>query len=226
MPLVDVLGHVTYLLIALSFVVRDMLWLRILSIIASLFSISFNYWAPAEPLWLIIFWNGVFIGINGVRIALLVRERLACDFDELETELLETVFRGMERVPFMKLIRIGEWQMLESGTTLATQGEELDSLVLIYSGVARIEVDGRRVSTVDDGDFIGEMSFTTSGPASATVVTDTETRVVRWPRSSLRLLLARNPALALAIQGVLGSDMARKLSERNVQTRSGDSDRD
>lgn len=220
----DLLGHLTYLLIALSFLVRDMLWLRILAVVASVFSIGFQVWKPSfvggEVHWVIVFWNCVFIGINGVRIGLLIKERLDCRFDDLETELKETVFRALAPVEFMKLMRVAVWENLPPGAELTRQGEEVDSLILVYSGEADVEVGGVKHAECIDGDFIGEMSFTTSGPASATVRAASDPlRVVRWPKADLRKVLERNPNLALSLQAVLGTDMARKLHQTKRRTR-------
>lgn len=69
--MLDIAGHLAFALIAFSFLVRDILWLRALSIAASLAS----YLAPSNPLWIVIRWNVVFIGLNLVQIAILFRER-------------------------------------------------------------------------------------------------------------------------------------------------------
>jgi len=66
----ELFGHTTYILIASSSLVKDMLWLRGLLIIASFCSIVFNYTVPATPLWLVIYWNVVFVGIHVVRMGL------------------------------------------------------------------------------------------------------------------------------------------------------------
>jgi len=39
-------GHLAFGLIAFSFLVKDIFWLRIVSIIASLFSVFYNYTIP------------------------------------------------------------------------------------------------------------------------------------------------------------------------------------
>ncbi len=213
------LGHITYILIALSYIVRDILWLRIAAVVASATSVGYNYLAHAQPAWLVINWNLVFIAINVYRAGVLVRERRACTFTDIEAELHETIFRGLGDVEFMKLMRVAQWEAVEAGRALARQGEELDSLLLVYSGAVAVAVDGKFVATIRDGSFVGEMSFTTSGPASATVTASETVRIVRWPKALLRQLLERNPALAISIQAVLGVDMAKKLSGTRRRTR-------
>lgn len=79
----ELFGHMTYVLVASSSLVRDMLLLRVLLIVASCSSMVFNYFVPTTPLWLVIQWNVVFVAIHLVRIGLMVWEnRKTCRFSE------------------------------------------------------------------------------------------------------------------------------------------------
>ena len=64
MNIATIAGHLAFGLIAFSFLVRDILWLRIISILASLFSVFYNWAIPIEPMWIPIGWNFVFVGLN------------------------------------------------------------------------------------------------------------------------------------------------------------------
>lgn len=99
--MLDIAGHLAFALIALSFLVRDILWLRALSITASVASIIYAYFAPAQPLWLVMGWNGLFIGLNLVQIAILFRERRGVTFTDEEKELFQTSFSRFAPVEFM-----------------------------------------------------------------------------------------------------------------------------
>lgn len=73
----NIFGHLAFVLIVFSFLVKDILWLRVISIIASIAGIVYNYFVPAAPLWLVINWNLVFIAINIVQIGILLREKMS-----------------------------------------------------------------------------------------------------------------------------------------------------
>ena len=60
----DMTGHLSFALTALSFYVRDILFLRGLAIVSGLVGIVYNYSLPTGSLWLVIFWLAVFIAIN------------------------------------------------------------------------------------------------------------------------------------------------------------------
>jgi hypothetical protein len=205
------LGHVAFALIALSFLVRDIVWLRLLSIAASLFGILYNYVVPDPPLWLVIWWNAFFVAVNAFQIARLFHERRSVRFTEDERELLATVFRGFSAVEFLKLMRIGRWNERTAGAVLASEAEPLDEIHLVANGIAEVTSGGRRVGELRDGAFVGEMSFLTDAPASATVRLTESSRIVTWRKEDLRSLVSRNPTLRFALQGVLGADLSKKL---------------
>lgn len=206
-----VVQNLLYVLIAASYLVRDILFLRYLSIGASCASITYNSLAFAHPNRLPIFWNSLFIVVNIVQLVILYRERRVVDFSDRERELYETVFRSFTPVEFMKLLRIGRWKEVPAGEVLAREGQQLPEVMLLYNGHASITVAGKTVAQVKDGHLIGEMSFLTDEPASATVTAATPTIYLGWPKLELRRLLDRNPTLRLNLHGVIGADMAHKL---------------
>ncbi len=204
-------GHASFALTAVSFYVKDILVLRALSICAGAVGILYNYLVPAGPLWLVIFWLCVFMAINALRIAHLVYESKQVSFSDEEHELFETIFQGFAPVEFMKLLRLGEWREAGAGTVLAVEGEEVDSLKLIYNGEVVIEKGGAEIARSRDGTLIGEMSFIQGGVASATVKAAGPTRYLAWPKEELRKLLKRNPTMNVAMNSVFSVDLTKKL---------------
>ena len=216
--MLDLAGHLAFALILLSFLVRDIIWLRALSIVASIASITYNYLAPARPMWLVIDWNLVFIGVNLIQIVLLWRERRAIDFSEEEREIYETNFKRLSPVEFLRLLRIAFWLEVGADKTLVEANDSGAHVLLIYSGRAAVEKNGKRLTELRGGDFVGEMSFLTGQPTAARVVTTEPSRCLRWERAALQALLDRNPSMRNALQAELSDDMARKLARRTAVT--------
>jgi len=212
MSVFEISGHIAFALIAISYLVKDILWLRVLSVIASAAGIAFNYVVPATPLWLVIYWNVGFILVHAVHITLILRERASVDFSEEEKELYQTVFLTFSPVEFMKLLRVSEWKTAPASQLLTVEGEEVPSIMLIYNGLVSVISGGKEVAQLKDGQFIGEMSFIRGGNASATCKTLQETRYLCIPKTNLHQLLNRNPAMHTAVQTVLSADLAKKLS--------------
>ena len=207
----DMTGHLSFALTALSFYVRDILFLRGLAIVSGLVGIVYNYSLPAGSLWLVIFWLVVFIAINSFRIIGIIIEHRSIDFSEEELELYETVFQSFSSVEFMKLMRIGEWNAVESGHCFVEQGNMIEGLKLLSSGEVVIERDGEEVGRVRDGSMIGEMSFIQGGAATATVTSTRPCRYVVWPKDKLRQLLMRSPSMDIAMKHVFSMDLTHKL---------------
>lgn len=213
MSVSDLFGHLGFVLIALSFLVRDMVWLRLLSVASQVVLIIYNYFGPPEPLWLVIVWSLIFLAINLVQIWLLFRERRPIAFSEQERELYTTVFRSFTPVEYMKLLRIARWSRVEAGQPLATAGQQLDELLLIYNGEASVRRGDQVLARLKDGAFIGEMEFFSRKAATATVIADRPTAFLAWSQTDLRGLLTRNPAMLATLQSVFSTDMVQKLAQ-------------
>ena len=109
MDIATIAGHLAFGLIAFSFLVKDILWLRTISIIASLFSVFYNYFIPVEPMWLAINWNFVFIAVNVYHIAVIIYEKRPVTMDDKNTELYETLFSEMTPVEYLKISKKSKW---------------------------------------------------------------------------------------------------------------------
>ena len=63
-PLTDALIHAGFGLGAVAFLVRDILWLRCLSILANLAMGYAAYRAAPDPRWIVVIWAATFVTIN------------------------------------------------------------------------------------------------------------------------------------------------------------------
>ncbi len=210
--------HLASVLTLMAYLVKDMLWLRSLTILASIAGILFNYFVPATPLWAVIYWNVVFIIINVVQIMIIIRDRADVTFTEEERELYETLFKNFEPFEFMKLLRLGKWSEAGKGQALTIESEPLDSILLIYNGLVSVEKGGRQVGQMKDGGLIGEISYITGGPATATVRAQEPTRYLSWSKTDMRHLLNRNPSMRFAMETVFSKELSKKLVRSRPNT--------
>ena len=207
-------GHLASVLTMVAYLLKDILWLRLLTILSCFAGMAFNYFVPATPLWTVIYWNVLFAIINIVQIGIIINERAGVHFSEEEEELHETLFKNFAPFEFMKLMRVGHWLEANPGEVLARQQQSLDAVMLIYNGLAQVEKDGKEVAQLKDGNFIGEVSFITEGTATATVRALTPTRYIAWPKTAIKALLNRNPSMRFAMQSMLSTDLSKKLIHR------------
>jgi len=204
-------GHLAFGLIAFSFLVKDIFWLRIVSILASLFSVFYNYLIPLEPMWLAINWNFIFIAVNLYHIAIILYEKREVKMDDKNQELYDTLFSEMTPVEYLKISRAAKWELVKAGQRIITQGMPVPDLYLIYNGTVDVIVDNEEIAELKDGEFVGEMSFLTEKVATATCKVKYDAQCLVWKQKEFKELLKRNPSLYFTIQSVLSSQVSDKL---------------
>ena len=215
MNIATIAGHLAFGLIAFSFLVKDILYLRLVSILASLFSVFYNYVIPVEPIWIAVGWNFVFISLNLYHIAVLVYEKRPVHMSPKHKELYETMFKNMTPVEFLKITKIADWIHFKSKESITQKGHTVPTLNLIYNGTVDVIVDDKKVAELKDGQFVGEMSFLTEKPATATCVVKHDTECLVWKQEQFKDLLKRNPSLYFTIQSLLSAQVSSALVSSN-----------
>ena len=207
MSLANIAGHLAFGLIAFSFLVKDILWLRVVSILASLFSVFYNYVIPANPMWLAINWNIVFVVVNLYHIAVIIYEKRPIKMEPKDKELYETLFKDLSPVEYLKISKVAEWKRFKSGETIIRQNHLVTDLILIYNGTVDVVVGTKKVAELKDGQFVGEMSFLTEKSATATCIVKHDTECLVWKQPEFKELLKRNPSLYYTIQSLLSNQL-------------------
>ena len=211
MNIATLAGHLAFGLIAFSFLVKDILYLRILSILASLFSVLYNFYIPVEPMWLAINWNIIFVLVNIYHISVIIYEKRPVKMSSKEKELHETMFRGLTPVEFLKITKIAKWKKYKTPLPIITQGKPVNDLILIYNGLVDVIVNDKKVANLKDGQFVGEMSFLTEKPATATCKVEHNVECLVWNQKDFKDLLKRNPSLYFTIQSLLSEQVSNNL---------------
>jgi len=211
MNVATIAGHLAFGLIAFSFLVKDILYLRLLSILASLFSVFYNFYIPVEPMWLPIGWNFIFVVVNLYHIAVIIYEKRPVQMSPKHKELYETMFKDMTPVEFLKITKIADWIQFKSGEVITQQGRPVLDLNLVYNGTIDVSVDKAKVAELKDGQFVGEMSFLTEQPATATCMVKHDSELLVWKQAQFKELLKRNPSLYFTIQSLLSAQVSSNL---------------
>ena len=215
MATLHLLGNLAFILVACSFMVKDILWLRLISITASTCSIIYNYNVAALPLWVPIGWNSFFISLNFYHVFKIVYGNRAIHLTDKEKELYQLVFSSLNLIEFSKLIRMGEWKRSDPGEILITEKQIMTDLYLIYNGKVEILVGNKPVNELKDGQFVGEMSFLSNEVASATVKTVRPTEYIKWNQRKLKELTGRNPSIIYSLQAAMGTQLTQALQNKN-----------
>jgi hypothetical protein len=210
----DWAANFCYLILAASYLVSDLYWLRILAIVALGLEGVYFYFGSTPPLWVGIGWSAVFVGINLVQLTLMARERLAVRLSDREQLLHRGLFPDLTAVQFHRFLKIGTWREVEDGAVLAVKGEPVPALLLIASGTVKITVGTEIVAFQQAGSFVGEMSFISGENASATVTATGHVVLFAAARAALDRLLVQDKDVNAAVLRVIGHALTAKLKAR------------
>ena len=209
---VIVIGHLSFAVAAFSFLMKDIILLRVIAILSSMLGIIYNFFAASEPLWLVIFWLSVFVIINLYQTISTLFELRMLECSDAEMELRNVFFKQLSLSEFKKLINLGNHQTFPKSAQIITIDQDAPELKLIISGSVKIKQKGKILATLHAGSFIGEMSFMSGSQASADVSATEETNVISWDQASLKKLLLANPCLHLIFTQIINKDLSQKLS--------------
>lgn len=208
----EYLIHIANVLYLFSYSMRDILWLRILTVAAASFMLPYFYYLP-DPLYPPIFWNLLFMTLNIFWIARLLLERRPVKLSDDEQQLCQIAFRTLTPREIKKILKLSSWEDADPGECFVSKDEPLERLILIYSGKADVEIDGKKIDILHAGQFIGELGYFTDEVAAADVVATEATRYVSWPKDRLKSFLDKDSDLRAAFQIILGSVLAKRLKD-------------
>lgn len=110
---------------------------------------------------------------------------------------------------------------LAEGADLLEQGVDSDALYFVLGGAFDVRVgagsSSLSVGRIDEGQWVGEVTFIEPGPASATVRATEPALVVELRNRDLAFLTDENPEAAAVLLGRL----CRELADRGLATASG-----
>jgi len=197
----------------LAFVMTSMQKLRFLIVLSSSAYAIYYYLYPAEPLWLDVGSELALVLINGFMMLYLAWSNSRISFDQREQFLYEHEFSDLTRVEFNRLLKISEWHLEAPGFVYTVAGKPLSDIYYLISGRAEAALPDGNTVTVPQGNVIGEVSYRLECPASATVTSTESCMCLRWDQEELRSLCKKTLNIKRAVDNVLSSHMARKLSE-------------
>lgn len=141
--------------------------------------------------------------------------------DTLE-ELLAATFPEPRLVP--ALMRVLERVEVPKKRAVITQGDASDSMYFLQSGKVQAELalpGGKllRLKKMGPGTVFGEMGLYTSAPRSASVVATERCVVYRLSVERFKLIQAKAPTLAAAVNRFVVTLLADRVSEENAKNR-------
>ncbi len=130
---------------------------------------------------------------------------------DAKLELLKQVplFADCSRRELREISAVADEVVVPAGTVLAREGASGQELVVIVEGAADVVRRSRKINTVSDGDFVGEIAVVTDSPRTATVRTTQPTHALVLTRRDFKTLMRNVPSIQLKVLEAL----ARRLLE-------------
>ena len=206
--------NVGFGLVFLALAIRESLWLRIILTVAYVFRLIYSFYFVGNLN--ISLWNVAFILVNIVMIAIILDERkIHLIPDELK-DIKSTIFDALTSKEFVYLWSIGNLIEIEKNHRIIKEGIHQEKLMFILSGTAVVLRNNKVIANLSRGQFIAEMSLITLQPTSAIVESANQLQYIEWNKDSLKTIENTNPKFWIKLQGVLSSDIAKKLQSMNT----------
>lgn len=200
-----------YLFLVGALLVKRNIFYHLFIFLALTLAIAFTLLSSNEPNWIDLPSLSLLFLINAAQMIYFWKKTKSISFLNKNEEILyKRTFRHANYKQFKKLISIGKFVQAGPGEILTEHGKPVSNLMLICEGQARVVVHGQTVAYSHPGNLIGEMSFVSKAPASATVYIVEPTLYFSWPQEILKDLLESDPDLKQVMQKILHTDSIRK----------------
>ena len=129
---------------------------------------------------------------------------------DAKLELLGRVplFAGCSKRELGEISTLADELSFPAGTTLIEEGRQGHEFFVLVDGQVDVRAKGRKISSLGDGAFFGEMALVSSRPRNATVTTTSPVRVLVVHEQAFRRLLRDSPPIQLKVLQTLADRAA------------------
>ena len=207
------LGWAAGLALVVSMMPHQVRTIRIISLFAGIFGVAYFALSGGFSTGLVL--AGLFLLVNGLRIAELYRRSRTGTMTSEERELFDHVMQIEDPAKQNRLRDLMTWQDVEPGDILIQQDQVDPPLIYIATGRAVVERDGNIVSECGASEFVGEMSQISGNQASATVKVTEAMRMARIDRDALAQMTRSLPEIGRAVDSAFNRSLAIKVARMN-----------
>lgn len=214
----EIPGHISYILIAISYYLTNIFWLRVTAVVG----LSMEIWyfrLSGGNLSTGIAWDMVFIAINAYQLYWLYDEHRKATRFEGASHFKQGAFAGLSSLQISRLVKAGTWRDVPQGGALTIEGQPVKALFYVANGVFSVVKGDMEVARIEPGAFAGEMAFLSGAWASATVRAVSPSKVFAFDSEGLRKMTRDDEVSAAALHLMLGRDLAQKLRGMNAGPR-------
>lgn len=203
-----------------SYAVRDILWLRVLTVVAAAALIPY-YLLQVIPLRAAIEWNAVFILLNCYWIVRLIIERRPVHLTPDEARLREISFPSLTPREASELYATGMWEDVAPSTSVIVHDRDRHKFSVILRGDSDVLYQGTTISQLGEGQFVGVLDVQAEKGSDIDVIARSAMRVMCWRRETLTAFMTKRPDVALALERSIGFELQRILDTALAKIRPG-----
>jgi CRP/FNR family cyclic AMP-dependent transcriptional regulator len=129
---------------------------------------------------------------------------------DAKTELLRRapLFANCSKKELAAISGIADEIDLKEGKELTRQGSSGREFFVLIEGTADVLKDGKKVNSLQGGDFFGEIALVHHGPRTATVTATTPVRALVITERNFKRLLEESPEIQLKVLEALAERLA------------------
>lgn len=101
------------------------------------------------------------------------------------------------------VVKVSSTIEVDAGTIIADQGQMGAEAFIILEGEVSVRRGGRKIATLGSGDVVGELSLLDHGPRTASVVCQTDAKLLVLSQHEFRNVLEHHPSIAFKLLGTL-----------------------
>jgi CRP-like cAMP-binding protein len=192
---------------------RRMVWLRSLAVASGLAKIVYRAFFVIDPV--SVLWEAIFVAVNIGQLVLIWYYERHHTFADDEVHFAQSIPAGIDRRSIKRVLEFSRLRQVETGETLTHEGEVVRELMYVTSGVVTIERAGHVIAACGPGDYVGEMSFLTGAPASATARAIKPVRVLAFDQARLHEAIETDIGIRRAMESSLNLNLVGKLARAN-----------
>jgi len=194
-----------------AYILVNILWLRILLVIASTIYIISGVSLGITSM---VGWNSAYLAINLYHITFLLLDKITISLPDETKDIYHRFFSTLSTREFKKLIMMNQFCIFHR-EIIIQESEMTDKLFIVLAGEVDIVKSGKKIASLKPGHLIGEMSFMSHESASANAVALGNVQCAYWTHADLEKLKFKNIQVYNKFLSIIGCDLVRKLKINN-----------
>ncbi len=208
-------GHLAYVLLIISMMMRNITWLRILVIASAIVAIVYDGVWLKDPIG--VFWETGLVLVNIYQLFYLYWKNIRARFTEHELEFKADKMPSLGKGKCREFLNRGKWSVAPVGSVLTRQDKKVKHLHYIAKGLVDIHVNQKRVNTCGPGNFIGEITILSQDNATATAIVTQEANLWSIDADTLGALLGKDEDIRIELEAAFARHYRQKLIQTNLR---------